>query len=193
MFPDIKPAFTHVEKLLVQFANIKHPTLADFMAFRTRIQIGDFLDKYRARTKQMTQLQLQSEKHDSARMGRYMRRAGDPCPSSQCDAHAMISGTHKDALMLRLLLAWAGIRIDDPFNGCWLPRDWDDRKYMPNHLRNAVPHCRIHHKAYYAWLGRMINFTTIKSTDQLINALRLVRGFLQSGAVPPNVMPQTGR
>ncbi|WP_086930087.1 hypothetical protein [Agarilytica rhodophyticola] len=75
MFPDIKPAFTHVEKLLVQFANIKHPTLADFMAFRTRAQVGDFLDKYRANTAKMTQEQLQSENHDSARMGRYMRRA----------------------------------------------------------------------------------------------------------------------
>ena len=92
MFPDIKPAFTHVEKLLVQFANIKHPTLADFMAFRTRAQVGDFLDKYRANTAKMTQEQLQSENHDSARMGRYMRRAGHPRPSPRCDAHAIISG-----------------------------------------------------------------------------------------------------
>ncbi|WP_158658136.1 AHH domain-containing protein [Agarilytica rhodophyticola] len=95
--------------------------------------------------------------------------------------------------MLRLLLAWAGIRIDDPFNGCWLPKDWDDRKYMPNYLRHAVPHCRIHHTEYYFWLNNKINPQNIKTPEALINTLRLIRIALQSGSVPPNVMPQTGR
>ncbi|MCD9461003.1 AHH domain-containing protein [Marinibactrum halimedae] len=193
MFPNIKPPFTHIERLLVEFSKIKKPSIADLMAFRTRAQVGDYLDKYRSQAFKMSQAQLQAEPHSSARMARYMRRAGSPRPSSRCDAHAIISGGHRDALTLRLLMAWAGIRVDDPFNGCWLPRDWEDQKHMPNYLRNAVPHRRIHHDQYYFWLRNRINPTLIKTPDQLINALRLIRVALQSGAVPPSVMPQTGR
>ncbi|GAA6166789.1 AHH domain-containing protein [Sessilibacter corallicola] len=193
MFPHIRPPRTHVERILVQFSKIKKPTMADFMAFRTRAQVGDYLDKYREKAASMTNAQLQGEVHSSSRMARYMRRAGDPRPSKYCDAHAIISGNHFDAMTLRLLLAWAGIRIDDPFNGCWLPRDWEHRRHMPNHLRNAVPHRRIHHQQYYLWLNARIQPGLIKNTNQLINTLRIIRVALQTGAVPPNVMPQTGR
>ena len=90
-------------------------------------------------------------------------------------------------------MAWLKVRIDDPVNGCWLPRDWGDRAYMPNYLRNAVPHKRIHHRGYYRWLASRINFSLIKDINQLNNALRMARTMLQSGAVPPDVMPKTGR
>ncbi|MCD9461351.1 AHH domain-containing protein [Marinibactrum halimedae] len=96
-------------------------------------------------------------------------------------------------MTLRLLLSWARVRIDDPHNGCWLPRDWEDRLQMPNHLRNAVPHRRIHHRQYYLWLNARIQPALIRTPDQLVNVLRLIRVALQSGAVPPNVMPRTGR
>jgi hypothetical protein len=64
---------------------------------------------------------------------------------------------------------------------------------MPNYLRNGVPHRRIHHKKYYDWLTARINMITIKTPEQLLNALKMVRSALQGGAVPPEVMPQTGR
>lgn len=41
------------------------------------------------------------------------------------------------------------MRIDDPHNGCWLPNDWEGRPHMPNYLRKAVPHWRIHTDNYY--------------------------------------------
>ncbi len=58
MFPHIRPPRTHVERILVQFSKIKKPTIADFMAFRTRAQVGDYLDKYRAKAASMTNGQL---------------------------------------------------------------------------------------------------------------------------------------
>ncbi|WP_370454964.1 AHH domain-containing protein [Hahella sp. KA22] len=122
-----------------------------------------------------------------------MRRAGEPRPSSRCDCHAIVSGAHAEAILVRGVLAWLGMRIDDPHNGCWLPRDWEDRQHMPNHLRNAVPHCRIHHGRYYDWLNQVINADMITSIDELIQALRMVRVMLESGNVPPNIMPRTGR
>jgi len=193
MFPDIRPAFTHVERILVDFTKIKKPTVADFMAYRSRLVLGDYLDRYRAKASEMSDDELKGEKHNSRRLGSHMRRAGDPCPSKRCDCHHMISGGHKDALLMRLVLVAMSMRIDDPHNGCWLPRDWEDRAYMPNHLRKAVPHRRIHTENYYAWLAGRINIATIKTPEQLIHALRFARRCLESGAVPPNVMPRTGR
>lgn len=64
---------------------------------------------------------------------------------------------------------------------------------MPNHLRKAVPHRRIHTNAYYEWLGTRIRPQLIRTPTQLIEALRLARIMLQSGNVPPNVIPKTGR
>ncbi|WP_299945879.1 AHH domain-containing protein [uncultured Microbulbifer sp.] len=193
MFPDIKPPLTHVERLLVDFSKLEKPTVADFMVFRTRLSVGDYLDRYRARANKMTDEELQNEGHSSRRLKAFMRRSGDPAPSPRCDCHHMISGGHRDALLMRLVMAAMAMRVDDPHNGCWLPRDWEDRSYMPNYLRSGVPHRRIHTDNYYRWLSGRINMAAVKTPEQLIQALRFARHCLQSGAVPPNVMPQTGR
>lgn len=193
MFPDIRLPFTHVERILIDFAKTNKPTIADFMAFRSRLTIGDYLDRYRAKTSGMSDTELLNDNVDSAQMGRYMRRAGDPSPSPRCDCHHIISGGHKDALLMRLVMVAMSMRVNDPHNGCWLPRDWEDRPHMPNYLRSAVPHQRIHTDNYYIWLSSKINSTVITSPELLINALRVARNSLQSGAVPPNVMPKTGK
>lgn len=193
MFPDIKPPFTHVERLLADFAKKDKPTIADFAAVGTLGEMYDKLDRYRMEANQMSTRQLETEKHKSSRLAEHMRKSGDPRPSSRCDCHAIVSGGIRQAIEIRAILAWLKVRIDDPINGCWLPRDWGDRPHMPNHLRNGVPHKRIHHNRYYAWLAGRINRTTIRNTDQLNHVLRMVRTMLQNGAVPPNVMPQTGR
>lgn len=193
MFPDIKPPFSHVERLLADFAKKDKPTMADFAAVQTLGVLYDKLDKYRMEAHQMNSEQLRSERHNSTRLADHMRRGGDPRPSSRCDCHAIVSGGRKEAIAIRAILAWLKVRIDDPINGCWLPRDWSDRAHMPNHLRRAVPHRRIHHAAYYRWLLERVNPAMIRSSEQLIHALRFARTLLQNGAVPPAVMPSTGR
>ncbi|WP_444997761.1 AHH domain-containing protein [Aliikangiella sp. IMCC44359] len=192
MYPHIKPEHTHVEKLLTDFAKIEKPTTADFAALKTRGKICDYLDRYRLKAAKMTDEALETEKHRSSRLARYMKQAGDPRPSNRCDCHAIVSGNVELAIGARALLAWLKVRIDDPHNGCWLPRDWEDRKYMPNYLRNGVPHKRIHHREYYLWLATRLNQNIVKTPEQLINVLRLLRKALQSGAVPKSVMPKTG-
>lgn len=193
MLPDIKTPMNKVDWLIAEFAKKDKPTVADFMRLRTIGGLYDGLDNYRTAAAKMSANQIKTEKHSSRRLGRHMTRAGDGRPSPRCDAHAIISGGHKLAVAMRGILAWLGMRVDDPFNGCWLPRDWQDRVHMPNYLRNGVPHCRIHHDKYYFWLNKYINLATIQNQDQLTNALRMVRVALQNGAVPPEVMPKTGR
>ncbi|WP_353303168.1 AHH domain-containing protein [Sessilibacter corallicola] len=193
MYPDIRPPFSHVERLLKAFEKKDKPTIADFAAVGSLGVMYDKLDQYRIEAMKMSTRQLQTEKHKSARLAEHMRKSGDPRPSSRCDCHAIVSGGMRQTIEIRAIMAWLKVRIDDPVNGCWLPRDWADRSHMPNHLRNAVPHKRIHHAKYYAWLAGRINRGTVKNTTDLNNALRMARTMLQKGAVPPSVMPQTGR
>lgn len=193
MFPDIKSQPNRVERLLIEFAKKDKPSIADFAAVGALGVMYDKLDQYRIDADQMTTRELANEKHKSTRLAKHMCKSGDPKPSSHCDCHAIVSGGMKQAIQIRAILAWLKVRIDDPVNGCWLPRDWEDRAHMPNYLRKAVPHRRIHHKSYYAWLAGRINVTAIQNTDQLEEALRMARRMLQSGTVPPNVMPKTGR
>lgn len=163
------------------------------MRLRTIVGLFDRLDAYRAQASGMDREGLLAERHKSDRLSRYMTRAGEPRPSPRCHCHAMISGGHPEAVLMRGIMAWVAMRIDDPHNGCWLPNDWEDRKFMPNHLRNAVPHRRIHTNPYYEWLSSRIRPQLIRTPEQLVNALRMVRVMLQSGNVPLNVMPKTGR
>ncbi len=193
MYPDIKPPFSHVERLLADFAKKDKPTIADFAAVQTFGAMYDKLDQYRIEANSMSNAQLKSETHNSSRLADHMRRAGDARPSPRCDCHAIISGRHRESILIRAVMAWLKVRIDDPVNGCWLPRDWQDRAHMPNYLRKAVPHKRIHHKRYYQWIGTRINYMNIKSPEQLLFTLRFIRRCLQSGSVPPDVMPRTGR
>lgn len=193
MFPDIKPPFSHVERLLADFAKKDKPTIADFNALSTLGTVYDALDRYRLKAQSMSRLELEAETHSSRRLGKNLARAGEYRPSMRSDAHAIVSGGHRGSIVIRGVLAWLKMRIDDPHNGCWLPRDWDDRVHMPNHLRRAVPHRRIHHGRYYQWLRIRIHPQMIKTPEQLVAALRMARTMLQSGNVPPDVMPKTGR
>lgn len=193
MYPDIRPPQNKVDWLIADFAKKEKPGVADFARLRVIGGLYDRLDSYRVAGEAMSRGELLAESHKSDRLGRYLTRAGDARPSKRCDAHAIISGGHPEAIVLRGIMAWVKMRIDDPHNGCWLPRDWDDRAYMPNHLRKAVPHRRIHTNAYYEWLSSRIRPQLIRTSEQLIHALRFARVMLQSGSVPPNVMPRTGR
>jgi len=191
--PAQAPVFSHVDRVLADFAKKDKPTSADFAAVQALGAFYDKLDQYRIQANNMGDPALKSEGHNSSRLAEHMTLGGEGRPSSKCDCHAIISGGHKKAILVRAVMAWLKLRIDDPWNGCWLPRDWEDRVYMPRHLQNAVPHKRIHHGNYYDWLSGRINFMQIKTADKLIFALNEIRRSLQSGAVPPEVMPKTGR
>ncbi|RYY75445.1 MAG: hypothetical protein EOO52_08580 [Gammaproteobacteria bacterium] len=187
------PFFSHVDRVLADFAKKDKPTSADFAAIQALGVFYDKLDKYRIAANNMADSALKSEGHNSTRLARHMALAGDCRPSEKCDCHAIISGGHQKAIAARAIMAWLKFRIDDPHNGAWLPRDWEDRRHMPAHLQNAVPHKRIHHDQYFNWLGNRINWITITSADQLVFTLHFIRRSLQQGSVPPAVMPQTGR
>jgi len=157
---------------------------------QAQVQFG--LELYRAQSKDMDTLELESEKHDSARLARHLAEACDPRPNAHCHAHAIVAGKHPEAVKLRAVLAWLKMRIDDPLNGCWLPRSTAAKPHMPSRLRGAVPHSRIHRFNYYFWLNTRINLARTSNFKALTAALRLVEKALQSGAFPDYVMKRKG-
>jgi len=152
------------------------------------VQVG--IDKYRQEAKTMTQKQLQNEKHNSCRLGDFLDALVMRRPP-RCHAHAIISGDHADAATLRLIMAVCGMRIDDVFNGCWLP---ENTAATPHPLfPRAVPHSRIHRANYYLWLQERLAALSVNNYAALARALKLITRQLHERTFPSYVMLKKGQ
>ena len=110
-----------------------------------------------------------------------------------CQTHAMVSGGHAEAAVLRLIMAWHKVRIDDPINGCWLPRNTAALSGMPTRLRNAVPHSRIHRYNYYQWLiNQELTDERTATKEDLYRALTQIAFKLQTSQFDPAIMKPKG-
>ncbi len=185
---------TRVDFAIEQFAQIETPTISDLNRVYVQAQVQSEIDKYRFGALRMTERELNSEEHDSERMAEMMTNSADrrPAAAEYCHCHAIVSGSHNEAAVIRAVLAWAKMRIDDPRNGCWLPKNTAAKIHMPSWLKNAVPHSRIHRKSYYSWMRGQINFTETANLTDLIRVLKNVRMRLQSGSMPPNILIELG-
>lgn len=179
-----------VDIAIEHFIDIESPSLTDIDRVRVQADIQEKLDVYRFKALGMSEIERETEKHSSERMARLMTQSGDPRPASaeHCHCHAIVSGAHNESAVIRAVLAWAMMRIDDPRNGCWLPKNSKSKPHMPSWLRNAVPHSRIHRNSYYRWLSDLINPMQIRNSDDLIRTLRMVRMRLQSGSLPKHIL-----
>ncbi|MDN3638770.1 AHH domain-containing protein [Simiduia curdlanivorans] len=181
-----------VSRKIDWFASLDKPTLSDLRAVETIAQIECGLDTYRCSVEKMSQIELEAEAHQSKRLAEFMEITSDPRPHPKCHAHAIVSGHHKLAVTQRAVLAWLKVRIDDPVNGCWLPRNTAAKSEMPSSLKNAVPHSRIHRYNYYFWLDRVISFELTTTPDSLMKALKMIELRLQAGKPPSYVMNKKG-
>ena len=171
-----------------QFSELDSPCMSDLNRVEVIAQVQAGLNAYRAQAMDMSPEELEDEVHNSTRLAQFMSGTGDPRPHPLCDAHAIVSGGHTGAARVRAVLAWFQRRIDDPINGCWLPRNTEAKAHMPRFLSDAVPHSRIHRKGYYLWLQSFISMTTIKSDKDLQDALRMAKLKLQNSTFPSYVM-----
>jgi len=181
-----------VEQSIDAFASNTKPSVMDLNRVKVVSQVELMLDKYREEAGKMSLDNLEDEKHESTVLAAFMTATGDPRPHDLCHAHAIVSGAHKDAAELRAMLAWLKVRIDDPNNGCWLPRNTAAKTQMPPRLRDAVPHSRIHRYNYYFWLNRLINPVATTNQDDLVKALGMIELRLQNGSQPAFVMNRKG-
>lgn len=151
-------------------------------------QVEEGVALYRMAAEKMKLMEVRKEEHNSKKLAEKMEIMGDPRPHELCDAHAIISGAHVKAAALRLILAKYKRRIDDPLNGCWLPKNTKAKAYMPERLKNAMPHSRVHRYQYYLWLNSIFRPSNIKGQKNLDQLLVEVSFKLQTGSFPPEVM-----
>ena len=181
-----------VERSIDNYATLDKPTQGDLNGIKAVAQVERGLDIYRAAAKNMSIDALEDERHQSSLLSSHMSAEGDPRPHNLCHAHAVISGAHQYAAELRAVAAWLKLRIDDPDNGCWLPENTAAKAQMPERLRNAIPHSRIHRYNYYFWLNREINPQMTGTQDKLRQRLNMVSLRLQAGSQPSYVMNKKG-
>lgn len=134
----------------------------------------------------MDAIKLYSETHNSTDLGEYLRASGFKKPGVRWDAHHLISGKHRQASAARTILARDAIkmRVDDPYNGCWMPKTVQDA--WPTQYKNAIPHENIHRKKYYDWLFGII-FTA--GTIGEVQAVMLrVRAMLLTGNIKEELL-----
>jgi len=167
-------------------------TQHDLVGVTIVAQVETKLDEYRLGAEGMKRKELAAEQHQSSRLATHMAIAGDPKPHACCHAHAIVSGGHKEAAPMRTILAHHKLRIDDSYNGCWLPENTKAKQVMPERLRHAVPHSRIHRFNYYFWLGRLINMSITPTQDDLKYTLKTIGYELQAGVQPFYVMKKKG-
>lgn len=151
-----------------------------------KARMNAFMAQFRADAGKMTTLRIFQEKHSSNRLGYLLRADGHPRPAARWEAHHIISGNHADAVSARLVLADIEMRIDDPDNGCWLPKTKADAR--PTIYPNAIGHNRIHRRRYYAWIYSVIGL--MSTAGQVKAFLNTVRAQLLQGNIKPEMKLQ---
>jgi len=149
------------------------------------------LDSFRRDGADFNSFTLATESHSSKLLGEFLRCVGFPRPGLRWEAHHIISGDHKEARPTRALLADDDIkmRIDDPENGCWMPKTKQDAR--PTIYPNAVPHSRIHRDRYYDWIFNML--MNAASWEQAKTILNVVRRQLLDGNIKNELLVQDNR
>lgn len=149
----------------------------------SKAKMNAFMSQFRTDGRHMTYEALLQEKHNSAILGKFLRADGQPRPGARWEAHHLVSGKHPEALLARTTLADDGIkiRIDDPDNGCWMPKTKADAR--PTIYPNAIGHNRIHRDLYYHWLNNSLSLmSTAGQVKAFLNTVRaqLLHGNIKS-------------
>lgn len=153
-----------------------------------KAKINSFLAQFRTDAQGMSFIQRTQEKHSSKRLGDFLRADGYPRPAARWEAHHIVSGNHPDAMQSRAILAddEIQIRIDDPDNGCWMPKTKADAR--PTIYPNAIGHNRIHRELYYLWIENSIGL--MATSGQVRAFLNTVRMQLLQGNIKPEMKLQ---
>lgn len=142
------------------------------------VQALSALSKYQAEAKGMTKPQFLKEEHDSKRLAKHLKATGESRPPNVA-AHAIVSGAHPEAKAARRILAKFKIRIDDPDNGVYLPRD---SRFIPHEkMPDAANHAKVHSDEYYINITNILNTAT--STLECRVALKLIAKKLRNGTL----------
>ena len=146
------------------------------LMMRGTIQALSVLATYQAESKGMSKQQFLREEHDAKRLSRHIKATGISRPPNVA-AHAIVSGSHPEAKAARRILAKFKIRIDDPDNGVYLPRD---SRFIPHEkMPDAANHAKLHTSEYYLNITSILRQSTSASDCRV--ALRSIAKKLRNG------------
>ena len=129
--------------------------------------------------------------HPTDKLQCYMLAAGKIAPDQNCSPHHIVQGVGKriknkltgeytqttEAIQARLILHLAGIGINDPDNGVWLPASLD---HVPHwFMPKALPHRNIHTYEYEEFVLRGLKGRT--NENQVRAALSVIASQLTDG------------
>lgn len=136
------------------------------------------VDDYRAASlgKKPRELEAEAQKSgNSHTLGLHLTSSGQFKPNSNWEAHHIVCSRHPSHAASRLILYGFKYGINDPHNGCWLPRK--HRYAVGTSLPNAVGHRHVHTLAYANFVNRRL--LTVATTTELNARLSSIRSDLQ--------------
>ena len=128
---------------------------------------------------------LEEKHHPTKVLARNMTADANPRPSSRHSAHHIVAGKgiHPRTADIRLVIHFAGIRINDPDNGVWLPIGKSDKGHWA--MPSAPAHSEIHTFNYETWVNYLLG--PLDSEVTIRSALNRIRSLLRDGQQPPQV------
>ena len=141
---------------------------------------GDFEEQVEAQD-----ILLAEKHHPTDKLANFMRMDGRPQPSPRFTPHHLVQGKGKrdDAYLARIELHAAGIGINDPDNGVWMPRTRKDKGHWA--YPSAAAHSELHTLNYEKWVYQSISFKSGEISMRA--ALQLLRTHLKNGTQPVQV------
>lgn len=152
-------------------------------------QIQAQLEKYRAENKEKRVGELRGEDHHpTGDLVKHLAAVGEPKPSPNHDAHHIIpgKGRYQQDLIKRARtnLHMAGIGIQDPRNGIFLPRYKKHKGHWS--MPNAPAHREIHRYNYETWIHS--KFQHPMTEQALSGELLVVKAMLRDGNHPKAIV-----
>ncbi len=149
------------------------------------------LDEYRLANSKLKPKEKAKEvglSSNSQKLGNHLRAIGQYRPNLNWQAHHIICSTHSSHAVARFKL-FAYLGINDPFNGCWLPRK---RKYATGTCTpNAAWHSYVHTNKYADWIKKEVR--PASSKQDLINRLPLIHLKLHNAKDLPDIFTDKGK
>jgi len=166
---------------------------AQRLATLTQVQVQTRLEEYRAalqpgdgatrREKRVLREAMALEKHHPTKvLAKFMRADGRPQPGPRFTAHHIVLGKGKTqySAQARVDLHFHGIRINDPDNGVWMPRQKQDKGHWA--MPHAAAHSEIHTHNYEHWVYTSTN--VIADSEAFRTKLITLRNILRDGQQP---------
>ena len=128
----------------------------------------------------------EEDHHPTDQLETNLRLAGRAQPSPRFTAHHVVEGVGKlDEITrkARMKLFTANIRINDPDNGVWMPRDSGDEGHWS--MPKCIVHSKIHTHNYERWIWGQLQ--PLEFENEIRAKLGVIRGLIKTGTMPSKV------